>query len=106
MDALQVIAEPRRREILRLVWRRERAAGDIARAFDVTFGAVSQHLGLLHRAGLVRVRRDGRRRLYRADRRALGPLAEHLEAMWRGRLGQLKRLAEAEERERSRHGRP
>lgn len=104
MDTLQAVAEPRRREILRLVWDQERPAGDIARAFDVTFGAVSQHLAVLRRAGLVRVRRDGRRRFYRADQKALGPLAAHLEAMWRGRLAHLKRLAEADERGGRRHG--
>ena len=55
MDALQVIGEPRRREILRLVWDRERTAGDIAGQFDVTFGAVSQHLAVLRDAGFVDV---------------------------------------------------
>ncbi len=105
MDALQVIAEPRRREILRLVWDAEHPAGDIARAFDITFGAVSQHLGILRQAGFVRMRREGRRRFYRADRKALGPLAAHLEAQWRGRLAHLKRLAEAEESKGKRHGR-
>ncbi len=96
--ALAAIAEPRRREILRLVWRRERAAGDIAAQMTVTFGAVSQHLRVLREAGLVVMRRDGRRRLYRADVEALGPLAAALEAMWADGLGRLKELAEEEER--------
>ncbi|HTJ37185.1 MAG TPA: metalloregulator ArsR/SmtB family transcription factor, partial [Dactylosporangium sp.] len=73
MDALHAVAEPRRREILRLVWDAERSAGDVAAHFDVTFGAVSQHLAVLRKAGLVSVRKDGNRRLYRADRAALGP---------------------------------
>jgi DNA-binding transcriptional ArsR family regulator len=94
---LGVIAEPRRLEILRLVWDRELAAGDIASRFEVTFGAVSQHLGVLREAGLVAVRRQGRKRLYRARREALGALAPALEQMWAERLGQLKALAEAEE---------
>jgi DNA-binding transcriptional ArsR family regulator len=64
VDALQVIGEPRRREILRLVWDRERTAGDIASQFDVTFGAVSQHLGVLRDAGLVNAHRIGRVVLY------------------------------------------
>lgn len=98
MDALRVVAEPRRREILRLVWDRERAAGDIARRFDVSFPAVSQHLGVLRDAGFVSVRRDGRTRLYRADRRALGPLRPMLERMWRDDLDRLARLVEEEER--------
>ena len=53
MDTIQVIAEPRRREILSLIWDDELAAGDIADRFDVTFGAVSQHLRVLREAGLV-----------------------------------------------------
>jgi DNA-binding transcriptional ArsR family regulator len=94
MDALQVVSEPRRREILRLIWTDELSAGDIAGRFDVTFGAVSQHLGVLRDAGFVQLRRDGNRRLYRADRERLGPLAQALEAMW---TDTLDRLADAVE---------
>ncbi len=96
-SALAALAEPRRVDILRLVWDRERAAGDIAARFDVTFGAISQHLRVLREAGLVAVRREGRSRLYRARREDMGPLAEYLEGMWRARLQRLKGLAEAEE---------
>ena len=94
MDALQVVIEPRRREILRLVWDQELSAGDIASAFDVTFGAVSQHLGVLRRAGYVRVRSEGNRRFYQADRERLGPLAQALEAMWAATLDQLANAVE------------
>jgi DNA-binding transcriptional ArsR family regulator len=94
MDALQVVSQPRRREILRLVWTDELSAGDIAGRFDVTFGAVSQHLGILREAGFVQLRREGNRRLYRADRERLGPLAQALEAMW---TQTLDRLADAVE---------
>ena len=97
MDAVKVIAEPRRREILRLCWRVERSAGDLADAFDITFGAVSQHLKVLRDAKLVIVRREGTRRFYRANRDGLGPLAEYLEQMWAGQLDQLAKLAEAAE---------
>lgn len=96
MDALQVIGEPRRREILRLVWDRERTAGDIASQFDVTFGAVSQHLGVLRDAGFVSVRRAGNQRYYRTDRTALGPLAKALEAMWSTSLDRLAAAVEAD----------
>ncbi|HUP17663.1 MAG TPA: metalloregulator ArsR/SmtB family transcription factor [Acidimicrobiia bacterium] len=82
MDALQVIAEPRRREILAMVWNQEMAAGEIAARFDITFGAVSQHLTVLRDMGFVTVRRDGNRRLYQADKSGLGPLREILEGMW------------------------
>lgn len=98
MDALQVVAEPRRREILRLVWDRELPAGDIAARFDVSFPAVSQHLAVLRDAGFVSVRRDGRARLYKADLRALGPLRPMLEKMWSRSLDRLARLVEEEGR--------
>jgi DNA-binding transcriptional ArsR family regulator len=94
MDALQIVAEPRRREILRLLWDDELSAGRIAAHFDVSFPAVSQHLGVLAGAGFVTVRRDGNRRLYRADRAALGDLATTLERLWSDRLDALAELAE------------
>ena len=98
MDALQVVAEPRRREILRLVWSHELPAGAIAAHFDVSFPAVSQHLSVLRDAGFVSVRRDGRRRLYRADRKAIGPLQPALEEMWSRSLDRLVTLVEEERR--------
>lgn len=96
-DALHAVVEPRRREILRLVWDRERPAGEIASRFDVSFPAISQHLRVLREAGLVSVRKEGRRRLYQARREEMGPLREVLESMWADRLGRLRALAEVAE---------
>jgi DNA-binding transcriptional ArsR family regulator len=101
MDLLQVIAEPRRRDILAMIWDEEMAAGDIAARTDVTFGAVSQHLSVLREAGLVTVRKDGNRRLYHADKDRLGPLRQVLETMWSMVLDDLARSIELEEREDS-----
>jgi DNA-binding transcriptional ArsR family regulator len=95
-DVLSIVAEPRRREILRLVMDEELSAGEIASNFDVTFGAVSQHLRVLSEAKLVVVRRDGRRRLYRTNHATLGPLGRQLVAMWGHKLNTLKQLAEDE----------
>lgn len=100
----RALANPRRQEILRLVWDRERAAGEIASSFDVTFAAVSQHLRVLRDAGLVDVRAEGRRRLYRARREAMGPIGEALEEMWADSLLRLRRLAEDEEDTLERRG--
>jgi len=98
---MALLASPRRREILRLVWRDERPAGEIHRALgDVTFGAVSQQLATLAAAGMVAVRRDGRRRLYLAQRDELGPVAATLEALWDDALYRLKLLAELDEARR------
>ena len=96
MDPVRIIAEPRRRQILRLVWDEELAAGDIAARFDVTFGAVSQHLGVLRDAGFVRVRKESNKRLYAVDKDQLGPLRSVLEAMW---ADTLELLAETIERD-------
>lgn len=96
MDALKVISEPRRRAILRLVWDTERSAGDIADRFDVSFGAISQHLGVLRDAGFVTVTRDGNRRLYRADKDGLGEMRAVLESMWAAKLDALVDAIEAD----------
>ena len=100
MDAvLHALGAPRRREILRLLRRHERSAGEIHRALgDVTFGAVSQHLGVLEQAGLVSARREGRGRFYAARREGLQPLRDWLDEMWAEALERLKQAAEAEER--------
>src|SRR6478672_12457269 len=94
---LTAIASPRRREILRLIWRQELSAGRIHAAMpDVTFGAVSLQLRVLSDAGLVDCRREHRRRFYKARRGPLGPVAASLERMWGDALWQLKLQAELE----------
>ena len=92
---LGAIASPRRREILRLIWDDEMAAGAIASSMsDVTFGAVSLQLRALLAAGAVTVRAEGRQRFYRADRQRLDTVAAVLEQMWDDALWRLKLQAE------------
>jgi DNA-binding transcriptional ArsR family regulator len=98
VDALQLVAEPRRQEILRLVWKDELPVGELVDRLELSYAGVSQHLALRRDAGFVNVRRDGKRRLYRADRERLGPLAQFLESFWAGRLDRLAELAEEAER--------
>ncbi len=94
---MAAVSSPRRVEILRLVWDRERTAGAINESMPgVTFGAVSQHLRQLEKAGLVEVRTESRFRYYRTRQEALGPLKAVLEQMWDDALGALKRAAEME----------
>jgi DNA-binding transcriptional ArsR family regulator len=95
--ALKAIAEPRRRKILTLVRDGELSAGEIAARFDVTRPAISQHLGVLKEAGLVRERRDGTRRLYQARPEGLEELRVFLEEFWDTRLDALRREAERKE---------
>ena len=100
--ALKAIAEPRRRQILRLVWDAELSAGEIASHFDVSRPAVSQHLTVLKEAGLVDERRNGTKRLYRARPEGLADLKAFLDDFWGDQLEALKREAEREERKK--HG--
>lgn len=72
--------------------------GEIVDRVDLSYAGVSQHLALLRDAGLVTVRRDGKRRLYRADHDRLGPLKQFLESFWAGQLDRLAALAEEAER--------
>ena len=99
MDAaLKALAEPRRREILRLVWSQERPATDIADHFgEVTRSAISQHLGVLKEAGLVTERREGTRRLYRARPEGLEDLRAFLEDFWDDGLDRLRAVAELDQ---------
>jgi len=103
--AIRAIGEPRRREILRLVWDAERSSGEIASHFDITGPAVSQHLKVLREAGLVNERREGTRHLFSANRLALRALRDHLAWMWDDSLADLKRSAETEARTRKRRDR-
>src|SRR2546427_12651177 len=92
--AMEAIASPRRRQMLRLVWSAERSAGEIAATVrDVSWPAVSQNLRVLKDSGLIRERRQGTHRYYKADRRALGPLEVVLRQMWTRDLDRLRELA-------------
>jgi DNA-binding transcriptional ArsR family regulator len=96
---LKALAEPRRREILRLIWSEELPASQIAARFeDITRSAVSQHLGVLRGAELIIERRDGTRRLYRANHAEMAKLRSFLDGFWVDSLDRLKELAEAAER--------
>jgi DNA-binding transcriptional ArsR family regulator len=97
-DVLRALAEPRRRDILRLIQDRELSSGEIALHFDVTRPAISQHLQVLAEAGLVTVRREGTKRLYQARPEGFTDLRAFLEDFWDVQLRRLKRAAEAEER--------
>ena len=96
--ALRAIAEPRRRDILRLVQDVELSSGEIASHFEVTGPAISQHLRVLTDAGLVVLRKQGTRHLYRTRPEGIAELRSFLEEFWDGRLQMLKEAAEAEER--------
>lgn len=101
MNELTIIGEPRRQRILKLVWSQELSAGEIANDLnDISFGAVSQHLGILVEGGLISVRREGRSRIYRANRGQMGPLEAYLTSFWSSKLDRLKERAEKFEKQK------
>jgi DNA-binding transcriptional ArsR family regulator len=97
-DAFNAVAEPRRREILNFLAVSERPVGDIVIALRLEQPSVSKHLRVLRDVGLVRMRREGRRKLYRTNAEAIRPLHEwtgEFERFWRHQLNQVKVRAEA-----------
>ncbi len=98
MSAYGALAEPHRRQILDLLREGERPAGELVEHLALSQPGVSKHLKVLREAGLVTVRRDGKRRLYRADHERLGPLKHFLETFWGEQLDRLATLAEEVER--------
>ncbi|HVH71663.1 MAG TPA: metalloregulator ArsR/SmtB family transcription factor [Candidatus Dormibacteraeota bacterium] len=102
-DAFNAVAEPRRREILNFLALEERPVGDIVDRLNLEQPSVSKHLRVLREVGLVHVRRDGRRMLYRTNAHAIRPLYEWtstFECFWHHQLSRIKERAEAK-RDRS-----
>ncbi len=91
---LRALADPHRRQILRLVQHTELPAGQIAAHFDLTQQAVSQHLAVLKRAGLLAERQEGTRRLYVLRPESLQPLRTLLDEYWPDALARLKQSVE------------
>src|SRR5712671_1974237 len=97
-DAFNAVAEPRRREILTFLALRERPVGDIVATLRLEQPSVSKHLRVLRNVGLVRVRRNGRQKLYRTNAEAIRPLHEWsstFERYWQHQLNRIKERAEA-----------
>ena len=92
--AFEVLAEPNRRRILDLLLAREQPVGDLVRELSVSQPAVSKHLRVLRDAGLVDVRTDGQRRVYRVRAEPLNAIDEWLapyRALWAASLDDLER---------------
>ena len=101
---LRALADPHRREIVRLVRDAEMPAGQIAANFALTQQAVSQHLIVLKRAGVLDERRDGTRRLYRFRPQSLEPVRDVLKEFWPDALERLKRAVERDHPRQRRKG--
>ena len=92
---LRALAEPRRQAMLRLIRDQPRSVTEIGKHFDISQQAVSQHLQVLAGAGLVQVRREGKRRLYVVDPDGLQDLDAFLADLWPAGLRRLKDAVEA-----------
>ena len=79
-DAFNAIAEPRRRQILDVLAGGERPVNELVARLGVAQPQVSKHLRVLRAVGLVEVRGDGRRRLYRVNGKALKPIHDWVQA--------------------------
>ncbi len=98
MEVFEAIAQPNRREILRLLSAGELSVGELGSHFAVTQPAISQHLKVLKQTGLVSERRDGTRRLYSVRPEGLADLHGFLAEVLPPGLERLKRAAETEQR--------
>src|SRR3954464_691404 len=98
MEIFEAVAQPTRREILRLLGGGELSAGEVASRFSVTQPAISQHLRVLRETGLVSERREGTRRLYSVRPEGLADLQSFLADVLPAGLQRLKLAAEEEER--------
>ena len=104
-DAFNAVAEPRRRQILLYLAHHERQVGEIVSATGLDQPSVSKHLGVLREVGLVRVRRNGRHRLYRTNGEAIRPLHDWtrtFERYWNHQLNRVKERAERAQTEMNR----
>ena len=94
----EVLAEPNRRRILDLLRAAERPVGELVDQLAVSQPAVSKHLRVLREAGLVEVRSDAQRRIYRLRMEPLRAIDEWLEPyrrLWSSRLDELERHLDA-----------
>jgi DNA-binding transcriptional ArsR family regulator len=96
-DAFNAVAEPRRRQILDALSGGERRVNDLVDFLDISQPQMSKHLKVLREVGLVRVRSEGRERLYRLDAGSLKPIhdwVKNYERMWSERFDALDEVLE------------
>jgi DNA-binding transcriptional ArsR family regulator len=91
---LKALGEPRRVEILELLRRGPRSVAEITEEVEVTQQAVSQHLAVLDRAGLVEARREGTRSVYAVRPAGFAPVEAFVRGFWEPRLADLKAAIE------------
>ena len=93
-DAFEALADPNRREILRLLGERERAVNELASELPISRPAVSRHLRLLTRTGFVLEERRGTRHIFRLHEQGLEAVQAYLERVWGEAASRFRMLAE------------
>ena len=78
MDAFRALADPTRREILRLLRDGPKTSGEIAEQFPTAWATISRHLGALRDAGLILSERNGQQIVYELNTTVFQDLVEHL----------------------------
>ncbi len=94
--AFTALGDPTRQLLFERLARRPMPVGKLAAGLAVSRPAVSQHLKVLHEAGLVIVRQEGTRRVYQIDPRGVEAMRNYLDRFWDRALSALKRAAEGE----------
>jgi DNA-binding transcriptional ArsR family regulator len=106
-DPFNAVAEPRRRQILDVLAGGERPVNDLVVRLQMSQPVVSKHLRVLREVGLVEVREEGRRRIYRLNGRSLKPIhdwVKRYEETWDERFDRLDEVLEELKREEEGHG--
>jgi DNA-binding transcriptional ArsR family regulator len=108
-DVFNAIAEPRRRKIVDLLAiGPERDVTEIVFKLGLPQPAVSKHLGVLRKVGIVAVQKAGQRRLYRLNPQELKPVhdwIQNFERFWTDQLDSIKQAAELKAKQRAHHDR-
>ena len=103
-DVFNAIAEPRRRQIIEILRSRKHAVGELVDQLRIPQPAVSKHLGVLRRVGLVSVEKQGQQRFYHLEGESLKAVHDWVkmyERYWSHQLDRIKARAELKARQRS-----
>ncbi|PYQ78838.1 MAG: transcriptional regulator [Acidobacteria bacterium] len=97
LEGFAALSDPTRRQIFDRLSRKALSVGDLAEGLPVTRPAVSQHLKVLKDAGLVVVRTEGTRNIYRVDPKGVAAMRDYLDRFWQRALASFKEEVEKKE---------
>ena len=97
LEGFAALSDPTRRQVFDRLSRKALSVGELAEGLPVTRPAVSQHLKVLKDAGLVVVRAEGTRNIYRVDPRGVAAMRDYLDRFWQRALASFKEEVEKKE---------